>query len=115
MGDGGVFAALPSDVVAGGGVTDEVGKLVTGLSRDYEAASGFDPNNPPWGEGDATAKSFEALYVPAHADLRDTLRSLADAITSAADLTINSGRNFHTAQVDAVNAINTSNGGGGGN
>lgn len=113
MADDNVFAALPEEVRQGGGVTDEVGRNARILAQNYEDATHYDLNNPPWGEGDETAKAFEEKYVQPHADLRDALTSLADAITAAGAKTLNSGLDFHGAQNDALDALHTDGGGGG--
>jgi hypothetical protein len=103
--DDNIFAAIPEEVVQGGGVTDEAGQLTDRLSKAYETDSYFDPNNPPWGRSGDTAKVFQEKYVQPHAELRDALDALARAVTAAAAHTLNSGKDFHTAQGDAVDAI----------
>jgi hypothetical protein len=103
--DDNVFAAIPGDVTQGGGVTDDAALAARELAKAYESDSSFDPNNPPWGKSGDTAKAFQEKYLQPHADLRDALNALAEAITSAATQTINSGKDFHTAQSDAVDAL----------
>lgn len=112
MPDDNVFAALPSEVVAGGGITDEVAQHAQLLAQSYDDATHYDLNNPPWGEGDDTAATFKAKYVQPHADLRDALHMLADSITTAGAKTLTSGKSFHGAQDDAITAIHNEGGGG---
>lgn len=114
MADDNLFAAVPADVQAGGGVTDEVGQHAKQLSSAYEQATYYDLNDPPWGQGDDTAHTFEEKYVQPHADLRDALSSLAEAIGSAAQQTIDSGKGFAGAQDEALSAIHAEGGGHGG-
>lgn len=105
MADDNVFAAIPGEVRQGGAVTDEVGLAARQLAKAYETYSAFDPNNPPWGRTGDTADAFREKYLQPHADLRDALAALADAITSAATKTVNSGTGFHNAQTDALDAL----------
>ncbi|MGW5352697.1 hypothetical protein ACWERV_19580 [Streptomyces sp. NPDC004031] len=105
MADDNVFAAIPDEVRQGGAVTDEVGLAARQLAKAYETYSAFDPNDPPWGRSGETAKAFQEKYVQPHADLRDALDALAQAIVSAATKTVNSGNGFHNAQSDALDAL----------
>jgi hypothetical protein len=109
--DDNIFAALPADVARGGGITDQVGQHAKLLAQSYDDATHYDLNNPPWGEGDETAQAFKEKYVQPHADLRDALTSLADAITAAGAKTLNSGLDFHGAQNDAITALHGDGGG----
>ncbi|MFC4035934.1 hypothetical protein ACFO3J_31390 [Streptomyces polygonati] len=111
MADDSVFAAIPSEVVAGGGITDQVGQHAKLLAQNYDDATHYDLNDPPWGSGDETAETFKEKYVQPHADLRDALHALADAITEAGAKTLFSGQDFHTAQDDAITAIHEGGGG----
>ncbi|MBV2354910.1 hypothetical protein KUM39_11115 [Streptomyces sp. J2-1] len=112
MADGNVFAALPGEVVQGGGATDQVGDFAVQLARNWTARTAYDPNdNPPWGDHGDIAVAFAEKYVQPHADLRDALEELAKAIKSAAAHTITSGAQFHGAQSDALDALHRDGGG----
>ncbi|WP_329133378.1 hypothetical protein OG552_15745 [Streptomyces sp. NBC_01476] len=111
MADDNVFAALPVEVQRGGGITDQVGQHAKILAQNYDDATHYDLNDPPWGEGDETAETFKAKYVQPHADLRDALHSLADAITTAGAKTLFSGKDFQGAQDDAIDALHHEGGG----
>jgi hypothetical protein len=109
--DDSVFAALPADVARGGGVTDQLAQHAKTLAQNYDDATHYDLNNPPWGEGDETANTFREKYVQPHADLRDALHQLADSITEAGQKTLNSGKGFQGAQDDAIDALHGEGGG----
>jgi hypothetical protein len=114
MADDNLFAAVPGDVEAGGGVTDEVAQHATALYQAYFDATHYDLNNPPWGSGDDTAETFKEKYVQPHADLRDALGQLADSITEAGKRTLDSGKQFKGAQDDAITALHDHTGDNGG-
>lgn len=114
MADDNVFAAIPSEVQAGGGNTDQVGQEAKRLADAYEEATYVDLNDPPWGHGDDTAHTFEQMYVQPHADLRNAVQSLATAIGSAAQKTLDSGKGFAAAQDDALSAVHAAGEGHGG-
>jgi hypothetical protein len=105
-----VFAANPSQVQAGGGMTDKISELIAAASRVFESETSFDPQNPPWGS-DPIGDGFAKNYVEPHAQLRDAVTGFARAVTGAARLTLESGKNFQTSQDDALDAIHNEGGG----
>lgn len=99
-----VFAAEPSKVQAGGGQTDAISQLIETTAQRFADATAFDPQDPPWGD-DTIGHGFAENYVHPHAQLRDAVAAFATAVTNAARLTLDSGKNFESAQDDAIKHI----------
>jgi hypothetical protein len=110
MPDDNMFIANPSQVQAGGGMTDEVSQLIERAAKAFASATEFDPQDPPWGD-DQIGHGFAENYVKPHAQLRDALTSFATAVTNAARLTVESGKNFQKTQDGALEHIRQNGGG----
>ncbi|MFE8950244.1 hypothetical protein [Streptomyces sp. NPDC007856] len=110
MADDGTFVADAGQIQAGGGATGSVADHVRNISEQYTAVMRWDPQNPPWGN-DAGGRQFGASFGGHVASLRQGVNALYNAVNSAADLTLNSGKKFQTAKDDAL--TNVTNAGGG--
>ncbi|MFF5408313.1 hypothetical protein ACFY8K_35870 [Streptomyces misionensis] len=109
MADDDKTVALPHSMMRGGMLTDQIGDLARGLYDDFAMRTTIDPNSTdtsknPFGL-DAAGKKALATYLPAHTDLLKAVKDLADALQSAAAMTIGSGANFQKAQNDAIDQI----------
>lgn len=112
MADDNLFGALAFQIMAGGGVIDQIGQHARRLAQNYASATRFNPSDPPWGRGDELADAFERKYVKPHAELLDALETLAGALTAAGTMTVNAGKSFQGAQDSALTSIHASAGGG---
>ncbi|MFF3503291.1 hypothetical protein [Streptomyces sp. NPDC003247] len=104
MADDNLLIADPSRIQAGGGATDQVADLTDGAAEQFADNTAFDPADPPWGN-DSYGKQYVQNYVPVHNLLRDGIRSLAQAMRSAATLTVDSGKSFEKNQHDNTDAV----------
>lgn len=100
-----LFVADPAQILAGGGATDEIGRMISEAAKAYSDATSFDPQDPPWGD-DNFGKQFEQNYVGPHDEFRAAFIEFANGVLSAANLTIVSAQNFSKTQSDIIGKLN---------
>ncbi|MER5699805.1 hypothetical protein ABT255_52710 [Streptomyces mirabilis] len=104
MADDAVFAADPAGIKSGGGIMDQISKLIHDGTGRYADDTAFDPQNPPWG-GDTYGKQFAQNYLPVHTQLLAAYVAFGNAVLAAGLLTRAAGDGFATAQEGALGRI----------
>ncbi|MFB7502324.1 MULTISPECIES: hypothetical protein [Streptomyces] len=112
MSDDSTFVADPDQIRAGGGATGDVGERVRLLAENYVTETRWDPQDSPFG-ADAGGREFAASIGAEHERIAEGIRALHYALSGFADVTVDAGKSFGTAQDDAKKSISDLHGTGG--
>jgi hypothetical protein len=107
--DDNVFIADSHQIIAGGDNTNQVGELIRDSAEQFAEKTAFDWEDPPWGK-DEYGNQYAPTYIPVHADFRDAYTAFGNSLMAAAQMTINSGKGFRSAQEQAIDDIRSGGG-----